>query len=138
MPLITRWVVFAAFGLPFGVVALAQSTPTPDTATLLRRIEEQDRRIEALEHKLEVLENQQAAVSAGAQADGGQNGVAQPGQTGVGQAGVAQSGQSVAGQAGAGQVAGQPGAPGTQRKPPPVPQTTGALPSSPSTAVQGA
>src|SRR5579859_6180615 len=116
MSLITRWVAFAAFGLPFGV-ALAQSTPTPDTVTLLKRIEEQDKRIEALEHKLEVLENQQAAASAG-------------GQTGVGQAGPNQgtAGQSAAvgGEPGTGQVAGRPG---TLQKPPPVPQTTGALPS---------
>jgi len=129
MPLITRWVVFAAFGLPFGV-ALAQSTPTPDTATLLKRIEEQDRRIEALEHKLEGLENQQAAVGQGAQPGGGQNGA---GQTAASQA-AAQVAAAGGGQ-GVGQVAGQPG---TQQKPPPVPQTTGALPGSPSTAVQGA
>ena len=128
MPLITRLVVFATFGLPFGV-ALAQNAPTPDTATLLKRIEEQDKRIEALEHKLETLENQQAAANGGGQGGGGQ-----AGQTGAGQAGA---NQAAAGQQSPvpGQVAGQPGA---QKKPPPVPQTTGALPGSPSTAVQGA
>jgi phosphate-selective porin OprO/OprP len=139
MPLITRLVVFAAFGLPFGV-ALAQNTPNPDTATLLKRIEEQDKRIEALEHKLETLENQQAAANAGGQA--GQTGAGQSGQTGAGQGGQTGAGQAGANQVAAGQqslvpgqVAGQPGA---QKKPPPVPQTTGALPGSPSTAVQGA
>ena len=113
MPLITRLVVFAAFVLPFGVAA-AQNAPPPDTGTLLKRIEEQDKRIEALEHKLEVLENQQAAANGGTQPANGQ--------------GAAQAG---AGQPGAGQ-------PGSQTKPPPVPVTTGALPGSPSTAVQGA
>ena len=139
MRLITRFVVFAVLGLPTGV-ALAQSAPTPDTATLLKRIEEQDKRIEALEHKLEVLESQQAAAGAGAQ------GGTQAGQTGGGQTGVAQAGAN--GQNGAGQPAGGgqnavpggpvAGQPGTQQKPPPVPVTTGALPGSPSTAVQGA
>ena len=148
-PLIKRLAVFAVFGLPFGV-AVAQSAATPDTATLLKRIEEQDRRIEALEHKLEVLENQQAAASSGAQAAGGQGGVSQAtaGQAGVsqtanagtqpanGQAGV---GQGAAGQQGAAPAAGQvAGQPGTQKKLPPVPVTTGALPGAPSTAVQGA
>ena len=132
MPLITRLVVFAAFGLPFGV-ALAQNTPTPDTATLLKRIEEQDKRIEALEHKLEVLENQQAANAGGAQAGTGQTAAAQ---TGASQGGA---NPSVTGRQGSlpagGQVAGQPG---TQTKLPPVPVTTGALPGAPSTAVQGA
>ena len=134
MSLMTRLVVFAALGLPTGV-ALAQSAPTPDAATLLKHIEEQDRRIEALEHKLEVLENQQAAAQAG-----GPTGVAQAGRSGDGQNGAGQPGQPSAGQTGTGvaangaQVAGQPNA----KKAPPVPVTTGALPSSPSTAVQGA
>ena len=129
MPLITRLVVFAAFALPFGVAA-AQNAPPPDTGTLLKRIEEQDKRIEALEHKLEVLENQQAAANGqgGAQAGAGQPGAGQPGANPVagGQQGAAASGSQVAGQ------------PGSQTKPPPVPVTTGALPGSPSTAVQGA
>ena len=142
MSLMTRLVVFAALGLPTGV-ALAQSAPTPDPATLLKHIEEQDRRIEALEHKLEVLENQQAAAQAGGQTGGsgqaavGQNGQTAGAQTGAGQQGAGQT--AAAGAQGAsangGQVAGQPGA---QKKPPPVPVTTGALPGSPSTAVQGA
>ena len=134
MPLSTRFVVFALLSLPVGA-ALAQTSPAPDTATLLKKIEEQDRRIEALEHKLEVLESQQAAAAAA----GGQQvaGPAGAGQQTGGQAG-AQQGQSgagqVAGQPGAQQAAGQPGKPKT----PPVPITTGALPGSPSTAVQGA
>lgn len=116
MSVMTRLVVFAALGLPSGV-ALAQSSTPPDTATLLKHIEEQDRRIEALEHKLEVLESQQAAQAGG--------------QTGAGQAMAGAQGAQPNG----GQVAGQPGA---QKKAPPVPVTTGALPGSPSTAVQGA
>jgi phosphate-selective porin OprO/OprP len=90
--------------LPFGV-ALAQTNSAPDTATLLKRLEEQDKRIEALEHKLEVLESQQAAANTPAPA----------------------------GAAGTPQVVQQ-----TKPKNPPVPQTTGALPGSPSTAIQGA
>jgi phosphate-selective porin OprO/OprP len=127
MPLRTRFVVFALLSLPVGA-ALAQTSPAPDTATLLKKIEEQDRRIEALERKLEVLENQQAAAAA---AGGPQvAGPAGAGQQAGGQAGAPQ----VAGQPGAQQAAGQPGKPKT----PPVPVTTGALPGSPSTAVQGA
>ena len=126
MPLSTRFVVFALLSLPVAA-ALAQTSPAPDTATLLKKIEEQDRRIEALERKLEVLESQQAAAAAPA---GGQQvaGPAGSGQQPGGQVG-AQRGQSSAGQ-----VAGQPGKPKT----PPVPITAGALPGSPSTAVQGA
>ena len=123
MPLSTRFVVFALLSLPVGT-ALAQTNPAPDTATLLKKIEEQDRRIEALERKLEVLENQQAAAATAA---GGQQ-VAGP--AGVGQ----QPGGQVGAQPGAQQAAGQPGKPKT----PPVPITTGALPGSPSTALQGA
>ena len=118
MPVNKRLAVLAVLGLPLGN-ALAQNAATPDTATLLKHIEEQDKRIEALEHKLEVLENQQAAASAGGGAPPGN------GQVAAGQSAVP----------GNGQVAGQPGA---LKKPPPVPQTAGALPGSPSTAVQGA
>ena len=135
MLLIKRLAVFAVLGLPVGT-ALAQTATTPDTATLLKRIEEQDKRIEALEHKLEVLENQQAAASAGGQPGNGQVAAGQTGAGGQqGQSGVnpAAVGQSPV--PGSGQVAGQPGA---QKKPPPVPQTAGALPGAPSTAVQGA
>ena len=126
MPLSTRFVVFALLSLPVAA-ALAQTSPAPDTATLLKKIEEQDRRIEALERKLEVLESQQAAAAAPA---GGQQvaGPAGSGQQPGGQAGAQQGPSS------AGQVAGQPGKPKT----PPVPITAGALPGSPSTAVQGA
>jgi phosphate-selective porin OprO and OprP len=130
MPLSTRLAVSAILSLPLGT-ALAQSTPSPDTAILLKRIEEQDQRIEALEHKLEVLENQQAAAGAGGNAAAATaGGNAAPGNAGaaIGQPGVS------AGQ----QIAGQPGVVPTTPKTPPVPQTTGALPGSPSTAVQGA
>jgi phosphate-selective porin OprO/OprP len=126
MPLSTRCVAFALLSLPVAT-ALAQTSPAPDTATLLKRIEEQDKRIEALEHKLEVLETQQAAAATGAggpQVAGPAGGVGQPGQPGG----------PVAGQPGAQPAAGQPGEPKT----PPVPVTTGALPGSPSTALQGA
>ena len=63
MPLTTRLAVLAALSLPVATAlpletALAQTSPAPDTATLLKRIEEQDKKIEALEHKLEVLEQQ--------------------------------------------------------------------------------
>jgi phosphate-selective porin OprO/OprP len=118
MSLSTRFVAFALLSLPVGA-ALAQTSPAPDTATLLKKLEEQDRRIQALEHKLEVLETQQAAAAAasGSQVAGPAGGVGQPGA--------------------AGQVAGQPGQP-AKPKTPPVPITTGALPGSPSTAVQGA
>ena len=122
MPLSTRFAVFVLLSLPIGT-ALAQTSPAPDTATLLKKIEEQDKRIEALEHKLEVLESQQAAAAGGGQQVAGPaGGVGQPGQ------GASQGGR---------QVAGQPGQPATP-KAPPVPVTTGALPGSPSTAVQGA
>ena len=43
----TRLAVLAVLALPFGS-ALAQTQSTPDTAALLKKIEEQDRRIEAL------------------------------------------------------------------------------------------
>jgi phosphate-selective porin OprO and OprP len=109
MPVNTRLARLAALllHLPVGT-ALAQTNEAPDTATLLKRLEEQDKRIQALEHKIEMLESQQAAANA---------------------AGATNGNTAVAGQ----QVAQQ-----TKPKPPPVPQTTGALPSSPSTAVQGA
>jgi len=117
MPLSTRIAVCAILSLPLGT-ALAQSTPSTDSATLLKRIEEQDKRIEALEHKLEVLESQQAAANGQAPPVNNQ-GAAPP--TGTGQ-----------------QVAGQPAGQPPGNKPPAVPITTGALPGSPSTAVQGA
>ena len=128
MPLSTRFVVFALLSLPVGT-ALAQTSPAPDTATLLKKIEEQDRRIEALERKLEVLESQQTAAAAatgGQQVAGPAGGVGQPGQAGAGQQAGGQVGAQQ-GQGSAGQVAGQPGKPKT----PPVPITTGALPGSP-------
>jgi len=116
MSLSTRLAVFTAFALPLGGTALAQSIPTPDPATLLKRIEEQDKRIQALEHKLEVLENQQAAATGGAQT---------PAEVNAGQpASAGRQAASTTAQA--------------ANKAPPVPQTTGALPGSPSTAVQGA
>ena len=62
MPVSTRLAVFAILSLPLGA-ALAQTSPQPDTATLLKRIEQQDKKIEALEHKLEALEEQQAAAA---------------------------------------------------------------------------
>src|ERR1700731_2046808 len=109
MPLSTRLAVFASLALPLGT-ALAQSSPSPDPATLLKKIEEQDKRIQALEHKLEVLENQQAAASGGAQS---------PAVTNAGQpASAGQQAASATAQA--------------ANKAPPVPQTTGALPGSPS------
>jgi phosphate-selective porin OprO and OprP len=124
MSLSTRLVVLAVLALPFAT-AVAQNSPAPDTATLLKKIEEQDKRIEALEHKLEVLESQQAAANAAA----GNPATAPGAAPGVSQGAVA---QQQAGKPVPGQVA--PTAP----KYPPVPQTTGALPGSPSTAVQGA
>jgi phosphate-selective porin OprO/OprP len=102
--------------LPLGT-AFAQTNQAPDTATLLKRLEEQDKRIQALEHKIEVLENQQAAASAAAGNTAAAANAAAP----------VNGSAAAAGQ----QVAQQP-------KTPPVPQTTGALPGSPSTAVQGA
>ena len=128
----TRLAVLAVTALPFGN-ALAQTSSTPDTATLLKKIEGQDRRIEALEHKLEVLENQQAAAN------------------GTGTNGAAAGKTAAAGQSAAGSTPAVGPAPGTSgvtngtvaqrgRQPtsaPPVPQTTGALPGSPSTAIQG-
>lgn len=115
----TRIAALAVLALPFGSV-MAQTTPTPDSATLLKRIEEQDRRIEALEHKLEVLESQQAAANGGPQ--------------GTGTAGP--SAAAAARTTSANPAQGPRGRQATSA--PPVPQTTGALPGSPSTAVQGA
>src|SRR5690242_16337141 len=120
MPPRTRLAVLAILALPFGG-ALAQTNSTPDTATLLQRIEEQDRRIEALEHKLEVLESQQATVKAG-----GASVNATPASV---SANAPAAGAVAAAQAQRGRQA---------NSAPPVPQTTGALPGSPSTAVQGA
>ena len=126
MPVSTRLAVFAILWLPLTAALAQQSSPQPDAAALLKRIEEQDKRIEALEHKLEVLENQQAAAGgspgAGGNAVAGGHATAAPGTA----AGTSQ------------QVAGQPGTQISPNKPPAVPQTTGALPGSPSTAVQGA
>lgn len=120
MPVSMRLAVLAVLSLPLGT-ALAQNTPAPDTATLLKHIQEQDKRIEALEHKLEVLEGQQAAAAATA-----------PGAAGA--AADTSARQLAAQQVAAQQVAAQESA----EKPPAVPQTTGARPGSPSTAVQGA
>jgi phosphate-selective porin OprO and OprP len=60
MALSTRLAAIAVLSLPLGT-ALAQSDTPPDTATLLKRIEEQDKRIEALERK---LQSQQQAAAA--------------------------------------------------------------------------
>lgn len=108
MPVNARFASLAAvlLLLPLGTV-LAQTNQAPDTAELLKRLEEQDKRILALERKIEALESQQAAANAATAAPVN----------------------------GSPAVAGQPVA---QPKTPPVPQTTGALPGSPSTAVQGA
>ena len=125
MPVSTRLAVFAILSLPLGA-ALAQTSPQPDTATLLKRIEQQDKKIEALEHKLEALEEQQAAAAGTQQPPVATSG-AQPGAPST----AVQGATAAVSQ---GEVAGQPAA----DKLPPVPQTTGALPGSPSTAVQGA
>jgi phosphate-selective porin OprO and OprP len=125
MPVSTRLAVFAALSLPLGT-ALAQTSPQPDTATLLKRIEQQDKKIEALEHKLEALEEQQAAAGGTKQPAVATSG-AQPGAPST----AVQGATAAVSQ---GEVAGQP----ATEKLPPVPQTTGALPGSPSTAVQGA
>jgi phosphate-selective porin OprO and OprP len=127
----TRLAALAVLALPFGS-AMAQTSPTPDTATLLKRLEEQNRRIEALEHKLEVLESQQAAAGA---AGKGASGNAVAGATGNATPGASPAGTA----AGAGTSAVAQAQKGRQAtSAPPVPQTTGALPGSPSTAVQGA
>jgi phosphate-selective porin OprO/OprP len=121
--------------LPLGT-ALAQTSPAPDTATLLKRIEEQDKKIEALEHKIELLEEQQAAAGnapAGSPAAAASN-AKTPAGAGAPPEAPSTAVQGATAAVSQGQVAGQPGAPKT----PPVPQTTGALPGSPSTAVQGA
>jgi phosphate-selective porin OprO and OprP len=136
MPVSTRLAVFAALSLPLGT-ALAQTSPAPDTATLLKRIEEQDKKIEALEHKLELLEEQQAAAGnppAGSPAAAANN-AAPPAGAGAPPGAPSTAVQGATAAVSQGQVAGQPGA---TPKAPPVPQTTGALPGSPSTAVQGA
>jgi hypothetical protein len=128
--------VFAALSLPLGT-ALAQTSPAPDTATLLKRIEEQDKKIEALEHKLELLEEQQAAAGnapAGSPAAAASN-AGPPAGAGAPPGAPSTAVQGATAAVSQGQVAGQPGA---TPKAPPVPQTTGALPGSPSTAVQGA
>src|SRR5581483_601771 len=142
MSLSTRLAVLAVVLLPvpFGA-AVAQTNSTPDTGALLRRIEEQDKRIEALEHKLELLESQQAAVAPAGSAR--QPGLAQqPGATqqpsGVQQQGVAQQAAPAQQPGSAQQTGPAPQLAQTPPKKPPVPQTTGALPGSPSTAVQGA
>ncbi len=120
----TRVAVLAVSLLhPFLGTALAQSDQATDTAALLKRLEEQDKRIQALEHKIEVLESQQAATNA-ASSTNASNATA-PANTGAPtNAGSATTGQQVAQQ--------------TKPTTRPVPQTTGALPGSPSTAVQGA
>lgn len=132
MPPNTRLAVLAALALPFSS-AIAQTTATPDTATLLKRIEEQDRRIEALEHKLEVLESQQAAANGRSQSVSGlgidEDGTAAGAARGKGAAGASSAANGAATQGVRGRQA---------TSAPPVPQTTGALPGSPSTAVQGA
>src|SRR5882757_5938703 len=64
MALSTRLAAIAVLSLPLGT-ALAQSNTPPDTATLLKRIEEQDKRIEALERKLQ-SQQQAAAATPGA------------------------------------------------------------------------
>ena len=134
MPVSTRLAVFAALSLPLGT-ALAQTSPAPDTATLLKRIEEQDKKIEALEHKLELLEQQQAAAgNAPAGSPAAASNAGTPAGAGAPPGAPSTAVQGATAAVSQGQVAGQPGAP----KAPPVPQTTGALPGSPSTAVQGA
>jgi phosphate-selective porin OprO/OprP len=128
--------VFAALSLPLGT-ALAQTSPAPDTATLLKRIEEQDKKIEALEHKLELLEEQQAAAGnapAGSPAAAASN-AGPPAGAGAPPGAPSTAVQGATAAVSQGQVAGQPS---STPKAPPVPQTTGALPGSPSTAVQGA
>ncbi len=125
MLLHTRFAVFALLALPLGT-ALAQSSPATDTATLLKRLEEQDKRIQALEHKLEVLEQQQAAATGTQQPAAAASG-AQPGAPSTAVQGATAAISQDA-------VAGQPAA----EKVPAVPQTSGALPGAPSTAVQGA
>jgi phosphate-selective porin OprO/OprP len=117
----TRLAVLAALSLPTTLgTALAQTSQPPDAATLLKRIEEQDKRIQALQHELEVLESQQAAKAPATGA---------PANAGTSNAGA----EGAAGAASAGLVAQE-----TKPKTSGVPQTTGALPGSPSTAVQGA
>jgi phosphate-selective porin OprO and OprP len=63
MALSSRLAAIAVLSLPIGS-ALAQTDTPPDTATLLKRIEEQDRRIEALERKLQQQEQAAAPASA--------------------------------------------------------------------------
>ena len=145
MSVSTRLAVCAALSLPLITAlpprtALAQTSPAPDTATLLKRIEEQDKKIEALEHKLEVLEQQQAAAGnapPGSPA-AATNNAGNPAGTGAPPGAPSTAVQGATAAVSQGQVAGQPGAQPPGNKPPPVPITTGALPGSPSTAVQGA
>jgi len=130
MALSTRLTVLAVLTLPLSLgTALAQNAPAPDTAALLKRIEEQDKRIEALEHKLEMLESQEAAAG-------------RPAGTAPGQDIASQQMAPRSGATPSSGITPQPGsAPQVaqnQPKKPPVPQTTGALPGSPSTAIQGA
>ncbi|HVW69801.1 MAG TPA: porin, partial [Steroidobacteraceae bacterium] len=136
MPLSTRLAVLAILALPLSN-ALAQTSSPPDTATLLKRIEEQDKRIQALQHKLEALESQQAAAGGAAQQAGGAT--PQAGSVPAQQANGALTPEQVAAaQAAAVQAVAAQTAAGKAPKTPPVPQTTGALPGSPSTAIQGA
>ena len=101
MSLSTRLAVVAVLSLPVGM-ALAQTSPAPDTATLLKKIDEQNRRIEALEHKLEALGTQQAVASGdnqgaaaspagGQQQPGGQPALAQQSTTTSGAGGKVRS-----------------------------------------------
>ena len=133
----TRLAALAVLALPFGS-ATAQTNPAPDTATLLKKIEEQNRRIEALEHKLEVLEGQQAAAGNGTSGNTAAVANGKP----AGNSAAAANDKS-AGNAAAAPSAGAAAVAQTQKgrqatSAPPVPQTTGALPGSPSTAIQGA
>lgn len=132
MPLSTRLAVLVLVALPLGTPALAQTSPAPDTATLLKRIEEQDKRIQALEHKLEELQTRQAPAA-------GTSGSQQSAVAAQPSSGTLTPQQVAAAQAAAVQAVAAVQTAATQApKAPPVPQTTGALPGSPSTAVQGA
>jgi phosphate-selective porin OprO/OprP len=124
----TRLAVLAVLALPFGS-GMAQTSATSDTAILLKRIEEQDRRIEALEHKLEVLETQQVATNGAADQPAGGRAV-------VGTSAAAGAVQGTGTAAATGSVHSTRGRQANSAAP--VPQTTGAQPGSPSTAVQGA
>ena len=136
----TRLAVLAALALSFGS-AMAQTNATPDTATLLQRIEQQGRRIEALEHKLEVLESQQATADTNGSSPA-ERGAAARASQGTGTTGASASvlertnPTDTAATANGETAQTSRGRQATSA--PPVPQTTGALPGSPSTAVQGA